>query len=48
MTFLLAGGPAGDVFVGRKAELAGLADVLARARQGEPWLVTIVGESGLG
>src|SRR5215831_9001680 len=48
MTFLLAGGPAGDVFVGRKAELAGLADVLARARQGEPWLVTIEGESGVG
>src|SRR5215467_14500910 len=48
MTFLLAGGPQGDVFVGRKAELAGLADVLARARQGEPWLVTIEGESGVG
>src|SRR5215471_4089045 len=48
MTFLLAGGPEGDVFVGRKAELAGLADVLARSRQGEPWLVTIEGESGVG
>jgi len=48
MTFRLAGGPEGDVFVGRKAELAGLADVLARARQGEPWLVTIEGESGVG
>jgi DNA-binding CsgD family transcriptional regulator len=48
MTFLLAGGPEGDVFVGRGAELAGLADVLARSRQGEPWLVTIEGESGVG
>src|SRR5262252_1185443 len=48
MTFLLAGGPEGDVFVGRTAELAGLADVLARMRQGEPWLVTIEGESGVG
>lgn len=27
-----AGGPEGDVFVGREAELAGLADVLARPR----------------
>ena len=48
MTFPLAGGPQGDVFVGREAELAGLADVLARSRQGEPWLVTIEGESGVG
>jgi len=48
MTFPLAGGPEGGVVVGRKAELAGLADVLARARQGEPWLVTIEGESGVG
>ena len=48
VTFLLAGGPEGDVFVGRKAELARLADALARVRQGEPWLVTIEGESGVG
>src|SRR5215472_8882334 len=48
MTFLLAGRPQEDVFVGRKAELASLADALARARQGEPWLVTIEGESGVG
>src|SRR5215472_3680534 len=48
MTFLLAGRPEGDVFVGRKAELARLADALARVRQGEPWLVTIEGESGVG
>ncbi len=48
VTFLPAGGPERDVFVGRKAELARLADALARARQGEPWLVTIEGESGVG
>jgi len=36
------------VFVGRAAELAGLADVLARVRGGQPWLVTIEGESGAG
>jgi tetratricopeptide (TPR) repeat protein len=38
----------GDVFVGRKAELAQLADVIARVRQGQPCLVTIEGESGVG
>jgi DNA-binding CsgD family transcriptional regulator len=48
VTFLSAGRPEGDVFVGRKAELARLADVLARVRHGEPWLVSIEGESGVG
>ena len=48
VTFLLAGGPEEDVFVGRAAELAQLADVLARARRGQPWLVIIEGESGVG
>src|SRR5262249_1186662 len=48
VTFLLAGGPEQDVFVGREAELAGLADVVARVRHGQPWLVTIEGESGVG
>jgi DNA-binding CsgD family transcriptional regulator len=48
VTFLLAGGPEEDVFIGRKAELAGLADVLAQVRRGQPWLVTIEGESGVG
>jgi antitoxin (DNA-binding transcriptional repressor) of toxin-antitoxin stability system len=48
VTFLLAGGPEEDVFVGRAAELAQLADVLARVRRGQPWLVTIEGESGVG
>jgi DNA-binding CsgD family transcriptional regulator len=42
------GGPEEDVFVGRKAELAELADVVARVRDGQPWLVTIEGESGVG
>ena len=37
-----------QIFVGREAELAGFADVMARARQGQPWLVTIEGESGIG
>jgi len=48
VTFLLAGGPEEDVFVGRAAELARLADVVARVRRGQPWLVTIEGESGVG
>ena len=48
VTSLLPGGPEEDVFVGRKAELAELADVVARARDGQPWLVTIEGESGVG
>ena len=37
-----------DVFVGRVAELARFGDVLARVRQGQPWLLTIEGESGGG
>ena len=36
VTFLLAGGPEEDVFIGRKAELAGLADVLAQVRRASP------------
>jgi len=48
VTFLLAEGPEEDVFVGRAAELARLADVVARVRRGQPWLVTIEGESGVG
>ena len=48
VTFLLAGGPEEDVFVGRAAELARLADVVAWVRRGQPWLVTIEGESGVG
>jgi DNA-binding CsgD family transcriptional regulator len=37
-----------DVFVGRKAELVQLDDVMALVRRGQPWLVTIEGESGVG
>jgi len=48
VTFLLAEGPEEDVFVGRAAELDRLADVVARVRRGQPWLVTIEGESGVG
>jgi DNA-binding CsgD family transcriptional regulator len=45
---LLARAPEQDIFVGRQAELAQMADVVARARQGQPWLATIEGESGVG
>jgi hypothetical protein len=44
----LAGGPEADVFVGRETELSRLADAAVRVRQGQPWLVTIEGESGIG
>jgi DNA-binding CsgD family transcriptional regulator len=37
-----------EVFVGRVAELARLAEVLTRVEAGEPWLVTIEGDSGIG
>ena len=37
-----------DVFVGRAEELAQLADVIARVRTGQPWLVTIEGDPGVG
>ncbi len=37
-----------DVFVGREAELARVTEVMDRARRGEPWLVTIEGDSGIG
>ena len=40
--------PGEDVFIGRKAELAQLTDMVAMVRQGQPWLVTIEGESGVG
>ena len=48
MTAAPMAGPQGDVFVGRQAELSGLADVMVRVRQGQPWLVTVEGESGIG
>jgi DNA-binding CsgD family transcriptional regulator/tetratricopeptide (TPR) repeat protein len=37
-----------DVFVGRTAELTQLADAVARAEAGQPWLVTIEGDPGVG
>jgi len=35
-------------FVGRTAELAQLAEVIARVRAGQPWLVAIEGDPGIG
>jgi MoxR-like ATPase len=37
-----------DVFVGRTAELARMAEVIARAEAGEPWLVAVEGDPGVG
>ena len=37
-----------QVFVGREAELAQVADVLARVAEGQPWLVAIEGDPGMG
>ena len=37
-----------DVFVGRKAEFASVAEVLARVAAGQPWLVAIEGDPGAG
>jgi hypothetical protein len=37
-----------DVFVGRAAELARVAEVVTRVQAGQPWLVTIEGDPGLG
>ncbi|MFY9929667.1 MAG: AAA family ATPase, partial [Streptosporangiaceae bacterium] len=37
-----------DVFVGRSAELAQVAEVVARAGAGDPWLVSIEGDPGVG
>jgi predicted ATPase len=37
-----------DVFVGREAELSRLAELMELVRRGQPWLVTIEGESGMG
>jgi len=37
-----------DVFVGRVAELAWVAEVLTRVRAGQPWLVAIQGDPGMG
>jgi DNA-binding CsgD family transcriptional regulator len=37
-----------DVFVGRETEVARFAQVVERVQRGEPWLVTVEGESGIG
>ncbi len=37
-----------DVFVGRVAELARVAEVLTRVEAGQPWLVAIEGDPGIG
>jgi DNA-binding CsgD family transcriptional regulator len=37
-----------DPFVGRAAELARVAEVMARVETGQPWLVAIEGEPGVG
>ena len=37
-----------DVFVGRRAELARLGEIVDRVRQGQPWLIVLEGESGVG
>jgi AAA ATPase domain len=37
-----------DVFVGRAAELARVAEVVARVEAGQPWLVAIEGDPGIG
>jgi DNA-binding CsgD family transcriptional regulator len=37
-----------DVFVGRAAELARVAEVISRVEAGQPWLVAIEGDPGVG
>ena len=37
-----------DPFVGRAAELARMAEVVSRAESGQPWLVAIEGDPGVG
>jgi DNA-binding CsgD family transcriptional regulator len=42
------GQPPLDVFVGRGAELARVAEVITRVEAGQPWLVAIEGDPGVG
>ena len=37
-----------DLFVGRASELTAIADVITRVEAGQPWLVAIEGEPGMG
>jgi hypothetical protein len=48
VTGALVFGPNDEIFVGRQAELAAFVDVTARVQEGQPRLVTIEGESGIG
>ena len=41
-------GPRQEIFVGRTAQLRQIGDIVARVADGEPWLVVIEGESGIG
>ena len=42
------GQPPLDLFVGREAEVARVAEVVARVEAGQPWLVAIEGDPGMG
>ena len=42
------GQPPLGVFVGRAAELAQVTEVIARVQAGQPWLVAIEGDPGVG
>jgi hypothetical protein len=44
----LLNGTVDEVFVGREVELARAAVVLDRVPTGQPWLITVEGESGIG
>ncbi len=48
MVTVSLGGPSEPAFVGRETELTRIAEVMTRVQQGEPWLVAIEGESGVG
>ncbi len=45
---LVVDGQVGDSFVGRHDELARIGDVWTKVETGQPWLVSIEGESGIG
>jgi hypothetical protein len=40
--------PEQEIFVGRNAQLSQIGDIAVRVTGGEPWLVVIEGESGIG
>ena len=48
VTGLQQGEVISDVFVGRELELGDLAAAVSRVQEGQPWLVTIEGQSGVG